>query len=96
MASTTSDSSEKPQPARPQQRPSRSFFDVPAPIKQLFDRFPLLSYPVNDLPQRAPRNRNAHVLHIFTTEQGASKGTPSYNPACLKWQVRSQCDLQVA
>jgi metaxin len=93
MASTTSDSSEKPQSTRPQKKPSRSLFDVPAPIKQLFDKFPLLSYPVNDLPQRAPRHRNAHVLYLFTTEEGASRGTPSYNPACLKWQVRSEYNL---
>jgi len=70
-----------------QQPPSRSLFSVPAPIKQLFDQFPLLTYPVNDLPQRAPQHRNAHVLHVFTTDNGAARGAPSYNPACLKWQV---------
>jgi metaxin len=86
MASTTSDSSDKPQATRPQKKPSSSFFDVPAPIKQLFDKFPLLSYPVNDLPHRAPRHRNTNVLYLFTTEEGASEGAPSYNPACLKWQ----------
>ena len=69
---------------------ARSIFDVPTPIKQLFDRFPLLTYPVNDLPQRAPQHRNAHVLHIFTTNEGSLRGVPSYNPACLKWQVRTR------
>ncbi|KAL5119974.1 hypothetical protein ACEQ8H_002072 [Pleosporales sp. CAS-2024a] len=69
-------------------RPSaRSLFAVPTPIKQLFDRFPLLTYPVNDLPQRAPQHRDAHVLYIFTPGEGAPKGLPSYNPACLKWQA---------
>ncbi|KAF2825821.1 hypothetical protein CC86DRAFT_382811 [Ophiobolus disseminans] len=67
--------------------PSRGMFTVPAPIKQLFDQFPLLTYPTNDLPQRAPRSRNAHVLYVYTSEEGALKGLPSYNPACLKWQA---------
>lgn len=66
---------------------SKSFFSVPAPIKQLFDQFPLLTYPVNQSPQRAPQHRHAHVLYVFTTEHGAIRGAPSHNPACLKWQV---------
>jgi hypothetical protein len=74
------------------QRPSRSLFAVPRPIKQLFDRFPLCTYPVNDLPQRAPQHGDEHVLYVFTTEEGALKGVPSYNPACLKWQVREPND----
>jgi metaxin len=61
---------------------------VPAPIKQLFDRFPLLSYPANELPLRAPRHRSEHVLYVFATEGGARRGEPSFNPSCLKWQVR--------
>lgn len=71
-----------------QQPPSSSIFSVPAPIKQLFDQFPLLTYPVNEFPQRVPQHGNAHVLYVFTTDQGALQGAPSYNPACLKWQVR--------
>jgi hypothetical protein len=67
--------------------PSRSLFTVPTPIKQLFDKFPLLTYPANELPLRAPRNRDEHVLYVFATEEGARNGAPSYNPACLKWQV---------
>lgn len=78
---------EAPARQRSQQPASRSIFDVPAPIKQLFDRFPLVTYPINCLPQRAPQHRNAPVLHVFTTTEGASIGAPSYNPACLKWQV---------
>ncbi|KAF2997193.1 hypothetical protein E8E13_006341 [Curvularia kusanoi] len=66
---------------------SRSIFNVPAPIKQLFDQFPLIQYPINHLPQRAPQHRNGPVLHVFTTTEGASIGVPSYNPACLKWQT---------
>ncbi|KNG47849.1 mitochondrial outer membrane protein [Stemphylium lycopersici] len=70
-----------------QQPPSSSIFSVPAPIKQLFDQFPLLTYPVNEFPQRVPQHGNAHVLYVFTTDQGALQGAPSYNPACLKWQA---------
>lgn len=72
----------------PKPTPSRSIFAVPAPIKQLFDRFPLHTYGANDLPQRAPMNRDTHTLYIFATQQEAAEGAPSYNPACLKWQVR--------
>ena len=88
MMSKENDSTEAPPERRPQRPASRSIFNVPTPIKQLFDRFPLVTYSTNDLPQRAPRQRNSPVLHIFTTNEGAVKGSPSYNPACLKWQVR--------
>ncbi|KAJ5091528.1 hypothetical protein NUU61_006398 [Penicillium alfredii] len=65
---------------------ARSFFTVPAPIKQLFDRFPLVTYPANDLPQRAsPRHGNQ--LFVFTDAPGARRGRPSFNPQCLKWQA---------
>jgi hypothetical protein len=74
------------------QRSPRSLFTVPTPIKQLFDKFPLHTYPVNDLPRRAPQNRNAHVLYIFTSQEGAQSDVPSYNPACLKWQVSTSYD----
>lgn len=80
---------------RRQQSASRSIFDVPTPIKQLFDKFPLITYPINDLPQRAPRERNTPILHIFTTTDGAAKGAPSYNPACLKWQVRTNVEFRL-
>lgn len=89
MMSHDNDNPGAPARQRSQQPTSRSIFDVPAPIKQLFDKFPLLTYPINHLPQRAPQHRNSPVLHIFTTREGASRGVPSYNPACLKWQVRT-------
>lgn len=92
MTSENTNSDDTPQnPRRPQAQLSRSIFAVPAPIKQLFDKFPLLTYPTNELPQRAPRNRNAHVLYVFATQGEALEGAPSYNPACLKWQVRMPC-----
>ncbi|PVI02952.1 hypothetical protein DM02DRAFT_612593 [Periconia macrospinosa] len=86
---TASDATPRTSPShRSQQQQSRSsIFSVPTPIKQLFDRFPLLSYPANELPIRAPRNRNAHVLHVFATEQGAREGRPSWNPGCLRYQA---------
>lgn len=64
------------------------YFQLPAPVKRIFDKFPLKTYPPNDLPRRSLRLQDANVLHIFTTKQGAVIGAPSFNPACLKWQVR--------
>ena len=29
-----------------------------------------------------------HKLYMFTSEEGAKQGWPSFNPGCLKWQVR--------
>ncbi|KAF2202782.1 hypothetical protein GQ43DRAFT_391394 [Delitschia confertaspora ATCC 74209] len=65
----------------------RGIFTVPAPIKRLFDTFPLLTYPANALPLRAPQHYNQHALYIFATQDGAVSGAPSYNPGCLKWQT---------
>lgn len=64
-----------------------SIFEVPAPLKRIFDRFPLVVYLENDAPLRAPSRRDAHILHIFTTDRDARSGRPSFNPACLKWQT---------
>jgi hypothetical protein len=64
-----------------------SFFRVPAPIKQLFDRFPLTTYPANDLPQRVPSGRADSQLFVFSDAASARRGRPSFNPQCLKWQV---------
>lgn len=67
-----------------------SIFDVPAPLRQLFARYPLLSYDANELPLDSPRQRHKHSLHIFTTEEDARNGRPSFNPSCLKWQTYLQ------
>ena len=64
-----------------------SFFRVPPPIKQLFDRFPLTTYPANDLPQRTPSGRADNQLFVFSDAASARRGRPSFNPQCLKWQV---------
>lgn len=63
---------------------------VPAPVRRLFDRFPLVVYPANELPARSPRPSGLPTLHVFTAEQDApGLGTArlSFNPSCLKWQV---------
>lgn len=64
-----------------------SIFDVPAPLRELFTRFPLYTYDANELPLNAPTRRTEHSLHIFSTTDDAAKGRPSFNPSCLKWQV---------
>jgi len=63
---------------------------VPTPIAALFNRVPLAVYPANNLPLRSPsseKNRILPILYVFTDEEGARKGKPSFNPSCLKWQV---------
>ncbi|KAK1065350.1 phosphatidylserine decarboxylase [Friedmanniomyces endolithicus] len=74
---------------RPKQKQSifDTLFAIPAPLKPIFDRVPLLTYAANDLPFRSPRKRGENVLHVFTTLEDARTGRPSFNPACLKWQA---------
>ncbi|KAF1994897.1 hypothetical protein P154DRAFT_501023 [Amniculicola lignicola CBS 123094] len=79
-----------PSPAttpRPQQSQPTSIFNVPAPIRRLFDKFPLKTYAADDLPLRAPRNRGENVLFVFIDEEGVRGGGASWNPGCLKWQA---------
>ena len=67
----------------------RSIYDLiqlPTPLKRIFDLFPLKTYAANDLPWRSP-HLQGNVLHVFTTEEGSATNAPSFNPACLKWQV---------
>jgi hypothetical protein len=67
----------------------RDFFLIPAPIKQLFDLVPVLTYPPNQLPLRAPKPARIPSLYVFSKDQDAAAGRPSFNPSCLKWQVSS-------
>ena len=65
-----------------------SIFAVPAPVRELFKRFPLHIYDAEPLPARAPSATRALAqLYIFATDDAARTGLPSYNPTCLKWQV---------
>ncbi|KAB8073145.1 hypothetical protein BDV29DRAFT_140554 [Aspergillus leporis] len=66
---------------------ARDYFTVPAPIKRIFDQFPLVTYPPNDLPQRSSSSRSGNRLFVFTDAAGARHEKPSFNPQCLKWQA---------
>lgn len=65
----------------------RDIFKLPTPVRQTFDQFPLVVYPTNEPPQRAPRPHKNHALHVFSTLEDARHNSPSFNPSCLKWQV---------
>jgi len=67
-----------------------SFFTAPKPIQKLFSKVPIVTYPANELPHRSRRHTSNNVLYIFTTDAGARMDAPSYNPGCLKWQVRQE------
>lgn len=62
---------------------------IPRPLQRLFDLFPLRAYEPNDLPERSRQLTASHLptLYIFTTEEAARLGLPSFNPTCLRWQV---------
>lgn len=66
------------------------WFTVPAPVRNLFERFPLQVYASEPLPIRAPAPaRTRPALYVFVASEDALDGRPSYNPSCLKWQVRT-------
>ncbi|KAF7125559.1 hypothetical protein CNMCM5793_001819 [Aspergillus hiratsukae] len=66
---------------------ARDFFSVPAPIKRIFDQFPLVTYPSNDLPHHSGTGQRGNRLFVFTDPASARRGRPSFNPQCLKWQA---------
>ena len=81
--------SSKPSQNVPSVQKRSDFFAIPAPVKRVFDRFPLVTYTENELPRRSyGKLSKANVLHVFTTQEDAVEGRPSFNPGCLKWQVR--------
>ncbi|KAI0012498.1 hypothetical protein F4779DRAFT_37062 [Xylariaceae sp. FL0662B] len=63
------------------------WFAIPAPLARLFKKFPLLTYPPNELPARSPSARDVPTLYVFISDQDALRGLPSFNPSCLKWQT---------
>ncbi len=71
-------------------------FQLPSPVKRIFDWFPLKTYPANDLPCRSPLIYRVNTLHTFTTQKGALNNAPSFNPACLKWQVEEQLHCYIS
>ncbi|KAL4934116.1 putative mitochondrial outer membrane protein (Sam35) [Aspergillus undulatus] len=73
--------------SRREPRRVRDIFSVPAPVKCVFDRFPLFTYPANDLPHHPWSTRRGNKLFVFTDAAGARRGRPSFNPQCLKWQA---------
>lgn len=87
-ASTQSSNTQSSESIRRKDGP-KQWLKTPAPIKRLFDKFPLQTLPPNDLPKQVETGGAKHVLYIFNTEDGAKKGAPSFNPSCLKWQVCS-------
>jgi len=68
----------------------RNLFSIPAPVKRLFDKVPVLVYPPNELPRRTPRSTKLASLYVFIGDEDAAAGRPSFNPGCLKWQVSGQ------
>ncbi|MCJ1366817.1 hypothetical protein MMC16_005947 [Acarospora aff. strigata] len=74
-------------PRNPSYPRVREIFQVPGPVRQLFDKFPLITYPANELPQRSSGRGEEHALYLFTTRKGSKTGEPSFNPSCLKWQA---------
>ncbi|KAH6891339.1 hypothetical protein B0T10DRAFT_309798 [Thelonectria olida] len=72
--------------APPEARPG--WFTVPAPVRGLFERFPLQVNASEPLPVRAPATtRTRPTLYVFIADEDAPDGRPSYNPSCLKWQT---------
>lgn len=89
---TTLEEKPEPEPTRTKTKTksrdaSWQWFTTPPAIKRLFDKFPLQTHSVNELPWRTAEHRDRHALYIFTTKKGAENGAPSFNPGCLKWQV---------
>ncbi|RKF63280.1 Metaxin-1 [Erysiphe neolycopersici] len=68
-------------------RDKPGLFSVPTPIKKIFDKVPIVIYHPNQLPQRSSGCDKSPSLYVFSKEQDAIAGKPSFNPNCLKWQT---------
>ncbi|KAI0107159.1 hypothetical protein GGR51DRAFT_157757 [Nemania sp. FL0031] len=82
MSSTAADSKTRLRTQEPS-----GWFTIPVPLARLFKKFPLLTYPPNELPARSPDIRDVPTLYVFISEEDAEKGLPSFNPSCLRWQT---------
>ncbi|KAH8881613.1 hypothetical protein GQ53DRAFT_496258 [Thozetella sp. PMI_491] len=60
---------------------------IPGFLQRLFDAFPLITYPPNELPARSPALSREPTLYVFARDQDEHLGFPSFNPSCLKWQL---------
>ncbi|RKF81946.1 Metaxin-1 [Golovinomyces cichoracearum] len=69
------------------QRDSSTTFSIPTPLKKLFDKFPVVVYPPNQLPQSSSKPDSCPSLYVFSKDQDLAAGRPSFNPSCLKWQT---------
>ena len=65
--------------------PHKTWFEIPAPLRRIFDKFPLTTYSSNRLPQRAPTEQDSHILYVFKDPNYDDE--LSCNPSCLKWQA---------
>ncbi|KAL8714949.1 MAG: hypothetical protein Q9225_006490 [Loekoesia sp. 1 TL-2023] len=72
--------------APPKTSPS-PWLTTPKPVKRLFDKFPLVTYPSNNLPRRKPIERGRNTLYIFARAGDQRNSVLSFNPSCLKWQT---------
>lgn len=64
---------------------ARGWLAVPAPLRALFNAFPLRVYEPEPLPYRSPDPRPPRpALYVFAFD---GEDRPSYNPSCLKWQT---------
>lgn len=77
----------KTQVINPSYATRHSWLALPAPLRTIFNTFPLVTYDKSNLPQRAPINRHLNSLYIFTFPNDPSAIKLSPNPACLKWQA---------
>lgn len=76
-------------PSIPSSASSWRKIQVPRPLQQLFDHFPLRAYEANHLPERSQQLTSSDLptLYVFSTDSDARLGLPSFNPGCLKWQA---------
>ncbi|KAG8627448.1 hypothetical protein KVT40_004931 [Elsinoe batatas] len=87
ISTTANGSSPSVQVSRKAQGSWTDVFALPRPLRELFSKFPLITYAANELPSRSPRHQYKHALYIFATPEGAKNNELSYNPTCLKWQT---------
>ena len=72
---------------QPHQRTWHNIFTLPGPLRQLFNQFPLATYPANTLPSNIVLSPKDNTLYIFANSSDAARGLPSLNPTCLKYQT---------